>query len=134
MIIYRIEHLSDGTGPYSRDSLSDEDSAKVYDIIWNNWSEFDQPCPYEDGIFSSFDETDRHKHYRYAFGCLEDLFNWFDIDKVIALLAFDYVIAEYSVNAGHVRMGRKHLAYNANGAETLALYDTLDFMADHPVY
>lgn len=134
MIIYRIEYLADGTGPYSRDMLPEDLNNLIYEIVWRDWSEYNQPSPYDDGIFSSFDETDRHKHYRYAFSCLEDLFNWFDVEQVRDLLAYDYVIAEYSVNAGHVRMGRKHLAYNANVAKCTALYDTLDFLSDHPVY
>ena len=134
MIIYRIEHLSDGTGPYSRESLTDEESAKVYEIVWRDWNDEYQPCPYEDGIFDSFDETDRHKHYRYAFACLDDLFNWFNIDKVSGLIDYGYVIAEYKVSAAYVRMGRRHLAYNVSKASCLALYDTFEFMANNPVY
>lgn len=126
MKIYRVEHLAEGTGPYSTLDI------RLSDLLSSHGCYDDDRCPVpeNDGIFAAWGDASAHKHMRYAFASLEQLFDWFNVDCVLDLLERDFVIAEYEIKANHVRMGRHHLAYVAAESVARALYDTLDFLAD----
>lgn len=128
MIVYRIEHLGTGRGPYC------DERPHVYDLAYSECTRTTQPDPYDDGIWGDNDSLwGQNQEYRYAFASLSQMLNWFSIDLIMSLMDNDYVIAEYFVCETVVRKGKKHLAFPDPLAECSALHDTLTFMSDHTI-
>lgn len=135
MKIYRIEHLTEGVGPYAFTPEKLADIVRLNDVL-NTHRCYDGdrcPVPEDDGIFAAWGDASCYKHMRYAFASLDQLFDWFQVGCVLDLLALDFVIAEYEVSESSVRKGRRHLAYDTAESYARALYDSLDFLSDKPL-
>jgi hypothetical protein len=102
MIIYRVEHRDDRTGPYGFDFYD----GKLDDRMCVRHPEFNHPSG------EPWPPT-----YRYGFSSKNELLRWWaDPEERATLSEHDFVITRYSVPAEAVAQGLNQLVFDATRA------------------
>ena len=120
MIVYRVEHMITGFGPYCTSSP----------LLWvemglSGTSDAHHPGPVVDGVFSSKFEKNSHQHYQYGFVEFDQLYVWFGHKGINAAFKHGYVISKYDVPARVVRKGKSQCAFHKAEADLIQMYDNI---------
>lgn len=113
MIIYRIEHPSDGNGPYGHGEGPNvyEAPQKITAWSWNKRN----PTLNNAGNYERLS-----KGWKCAFSSPEDLYRWFCNKHVRSwLISQGFIVQAYDIDEKHINHDRKQIVFNTKHARPI---------------